>query len=90
VVGAFGIKTKENGTCGWIEKIEHGRDVPNVNGLGKFRGFFEWTNEAATLFGVNEASEKDSEDHFVGYCPNLALVWCHQGDKWQSGRDGFR
>ena len=40
-MGAFGIEAKEEGTCGGIEEIEHGRDVPNVEGLGKFRGFFE-------------------------------------------------
>lgn len=80
-MGAFGIEAKEDGTCGGIEEIEHGRGVPNVEGLGKFRGFFEQRGLAVTLCPVDEEGEKG----FAGGLPGdrffVALVRGGEGDK---------
>ncbi len=56
-MGTFGVEAKENGSCGGIEEIEHGRDVTNVDGLGKFRGLFESKSCLVTFCLVNEESQ---------------------------------
>ena len=59
-MGAFRIEPKKDGACGGIEEIEHGKGVPNVSGLGKFRGFFESRETSVMFFLVDGKVESHS------------------------------